>query len=57
MHAALAMFNSLVLHPDGQDLIEYSLLVGLIAIVAVVAVTAIGTTVNALFWQTFANAI
>jgi pilus assembly protein Flp/PilA len=34
---------------EGQDLIEYALLVGLISLVAVVAITAAGTSVNAIF--------
>jgi pilus assembly protein Flp/PilA len=34
---------------DGQDLLEYALLVALIAIVAVAAVTAAGTTVPGIF--------
>jgi pilus assembly protein Flp/PilA len=34
---------------DGQDLLEYALLVALIAIVAVAAVTAAGTTVAGIF--------
>jgi len=33
----------------GQDLLEYALLVGLIALVAVVAVTATGTSVKNVF--------
>jgi Flp pilus assembly pilin Flp len=33
----------------GQDLLEYALLVGLIALVAVVAVTAAGTSINGFF--------
>ena len=36
---------------DGQDLIEYALLVALIAIVAVGAVTAAGNQVSAIFTQ------
>jgi Flp pilus assembly pilin Flp len=36
---------------DGQDLLEYALLVALIAIVAVGAVTAAGATVNGIFTQ------
>ena len=36
---------------DGQDLLEYALLVALIAIVAVGAVTAAGNTVNGIFTQ------
>lgn len=34
---------------EGQDLIEYALLVGLISLVAVVAVTAAGGSVNTIF--------
>jgi pilus assembly protein Flp/PilA len=34
---------------EGQDLLEYALLVALIAIVAVVAVTATGANVSAIF--------
>jgi len=33
----------------GQDLLEYALLVGLIALVAVVAVTAAGKSINGIF--------
>jgi pilus assembly protein Flp/PilA len=36
---------------EGQDLLEYALLVALIAIVAVGAVTAAGQTVNGIFSQ------
>ena len=41
----------------GQDLIEYGLLVGLIALIAVTAVGTVGSVVNTLFWQTFAGVI
>jgi len=34
---------------SGQDLLEYALLVGLIALVAVLAVTSTGTSVNKIF--------
>ncbi len=36
---------------EGQDLLEYALLVALIALVAVGAVTAAGVQVNAIFGQ------
>ena len=38
----------------GQDLIEYALLVGLVALLAVVGVGSLGTTINSVFWQTIA---
>lgn len=47
---------SLVRRDEGQDLVEYALLVGLISLVAVVAVTAAGGSVNTIF-TTIANAL
>ncbi len=38
---------------EGQDLIEYVLIAGLIALVAVVAITAAGTSINAM-WNAIA---
>ena len=40
---------------EGQDLLEYGLLMALIAIVAIGAVTAVGNTINNVFWQTIAQ--
>ena len=58
MDAVVALVHELVLRKDdGQDLIEYGLLVALIALIAIFAVTAVGNTVNTVFWQTFANVI
>ncbi len=42
-------FQTLVTREEGQDLLEYALLVALIAIVAVGAVTAAGTQVSNIF--------
>jgi len=41
--------RSLVRNDEGQDLLEYALLVALIALVAVAAVTAAGVSVNTIF--------
>lgn len=41
---------------DGQDLLEYAMLVALIAIVAVGAVTQVGNTINSVLWQVIAAA-
>jgi pilus assembly protein Flp/PilA len=41
--------NSFVRKTEGQDLLEYALLVGLIALVAVVAITSAGQSVNTIF--------
>ena len=35
---------------SGQDLLEYALLVALIALVAVGAVTTVGSTIQGVFW-------
>jgi pilus assembly protein Flp/PilA len=42
---------SLKKNEEGQDLLEYALLVALIALVAVGAVTAAGASVNTIFTQ------
>ncbi len=57
MDAVIAVITRLVVRQDGQDLIEYGLLVALIAIVAITAVTAVGNVVNTVFWVTIANAL
>jgi len=43
------LVKSLRRQEEGQDLIEYALLVSLIALAAVIAVTAAGTRVSAIF--------
>jgi Flp pilus assembly pilin Flp len=40
---------------EGQDLLEYALLCGLIALVAMGAVGFVGQTIHTVFWQTIAN--
>jgi Flp pilus assembly pilin Flp len=48
--AGIALFvNSLRRGDEGQDLLEYALLVALIALVAVASVTAAGVSVDAIF--------
>jgi pilus assembly protein Flp/PilA len=41
--------KSFVRNDEGQDLLEYALLVALIALVAIAAVTAAGTSVQTIF--------
>jgi Flp pilus assembly pilin Flp len=41
---------------DGQDLLEYGLLVALIALVALGAVTTLGVTISHVFWDAIAAA-
>ncbi len=40
---------------DGQDLLEYGLLIALIALFAIGAVASVGNTINTVFWQTIAT--
>jgi pilus assembly protein Flp/PilA len=42
---------------SGQDLLEYALLVALIALVAVGAVTVVGTTIDGVFWTYISGVI
>ena len=43
------LWNKFLRDEDGQDLIEYALLAGLISIVCVLAIQAAGTKVSTLF--------
>jgi len=45
----ITRLRALVNNDEGQDLLEYALLVALIALVAVGAITLAGTNVNAIF--------
>jgi pilus assembly protein Flp/PilA len=49
MTALVNFFNSVVRKDEGQDLLEYALLVALIALVAIAAVTAAGGSVKTIF--------
>ena len=40
---------------EGQDLLEYGLLVALIALVALGAVASVGQTIYTVFWQSIAS--
>jgi Flp pilus assembly pilin Flp len=56
--AVMKRFNVLRLRDseDGQDLLEYGLLVALIALVAFGAVATVGTTIQTVFWEVIAGA-
>ena len=49
MSYAITAVRSFVRRDEGQDLLEYALLVALIALVAVGAITAAGVEVNDIF--------
>ena len=40
---------------EGQDLLEYGLLMALIAVFAMGAISSLGNIVNTVFWQTIAT--
>jgi Flp pilus assembly pilin Flp len=50
MERVLLAVGRFVERDKGQDLLEYALLVALIAIVAFAAVTTVGTTISSVFW-------
>ena len=49
MATLITRMRALVRDDEGQDLIEYALLAGLISLVAVAAITTAGTNVNGIF--------
>ena len=55
MDRVLVVVGRLLRRHDGQDLLEYGLLMALIAIVALGAVASVGNTINNVFWQTIAQ--
>ena len=57
VEALLRMDNSrFPLSEDGQDLLEYGLLVALIALIALGAVTRLGVVITTVFWDAIAAA-
>ena len=56
MNRLMLHVKSLFHNDEGQDLLEYALLVALIALVAVLAVTAAGGSVKTIF-ENIANAL
>ena len=57
MAQVITAIRLLVLRTDGQDLLEYGLLVALIALVAVGAVTSVGSTIYTVFWSGIGQAV
>ena len=57
MQMVIAVLNRFAARDDGQDLVEYGLLVVLIAVVAIAGVSFLGDAVSAILWTPLANAI
>jgi Flp pilus assembly pilin Flp len=53
--AGVAAARRLLHQQDGQDLLEYGLLMALIAIIAMGAVSSVGNVVNNVFWTAIAS--
>ena len=53
----ITAIRRLVVRSDGQDLIEYGLLIGLIALVAIVGISAVGNTIHTVFWSSIGQAV
>jgi len=52
--AALKTIEGFRRSEDGQDLLEYGLLMALIAVIAIGAISTVGNTINSVFWQVIA---
>jgi Flp pilus assembly pilin Flp len=57
MTQVMTAIGRLVLRDEGQDLLEYGLLAGLIAVVAVVSITTLGSTIYTVFWRGIGQAL
>jgi pilus assembly protein Flp/PilA len=57
MTQMVTTIRRLLRNDDGQDLIEYGLLIALIAFVCVAGVTSVGSTILSVFWQGIGQAV
>ena len=55
MQIAAAIIRRFRQGEEGQDLLEYGLLMALIAVFAIGAVGMVGTTITGVFWTSIAN--
>ena len=55
MERVMLAVGRFVRRDRGQDLLEYGLLLALIAVFAMTAVQSVGNTVNTVFWQSIAQ--
>jgi len=56
MEKFVAFLHQIMREEDGQDMVEYALILGLVSIIAVVAVTATGGAVNSI-WEAVRDAV
>jgi Flp pilus assembly pilin Flp len=55
MNALIGQLKIRIRPDEGQDLLEYALLVALIALGAIGAITSVGQTVSGVFWDAIAQ--
>jgi Flp pilus assembly pilin Flp len=55
MARVIAAVQHLIHREDGQDLVEYALLVALVVLVAMVSLTPVATTITNVFWVPIAQ--
>ena len=56
MTTLLNQLRGLLRQDDGQDLLEYAMLIALISLVAIGAVSTVGDTINGVFWEAISAA-
>jgi pilus assembly protein Flp/PilA len=56
MEKVIEFLHRIVHEEEGQDMVEYALILGLISIIAVAAVTTTGTKINTI-WENVRDAI
>jgi Flp pilus assembly pilin Flp len=57
MTQVVALLVSLARKTEGQDLLEYAMLMALIAVAAILTVTGLGQTITTFFWAPIASNI
>lgn len=55
MSGLIAKMRTLWVREEGQDLLEYALLVALIVVVVMTAVSPLGQTIKTVFWDAIAT--
>jgi Flp pilus assembly pilin Flp len=57
MTRVMQVIERLLVHDNGQDLIEYGMLAALIAIAAMLSISVLGDTIYNVFWKQIGQAI
>ena len=57
MRRVLRLLSRLARREEGQDLLEYGLLMVLIAVAALAALNSVGTFINTVLWESIAHNI